>query len=243
MSGALRVESFLGARKIGFCIVPKSKVSPTSLQIKTLIWESQEGGPFALVLDHRKRVDRDILVQSLLKLSALKVSERRSEGQEPPYIKLCDRDKATELSGYQIGCIPPIAHHFQMPIYVDRSLMLENDSDVLVYAGCGDFENELEIPLHDLLSIENVSVLDITKTKPVKSLQSSPRINPDASDLHNVATSRFRRAAIDDDTNVLNDMIKSIKSSHGVQDLMKIINSPSNESGKTSLHLAAWRGQ
>jgi prolyl-tRNA editing enzyme YbaK/EbsC (Cys-tRNA(Pro) deacylase) len=117
--------------------------------IKSLIFEISNDKYVLVVLDIKKRVD------SLLLSKALNIPPGDFD------IKLATTDKASEISGCEMGIVPPIGNCFNIPILtiIDSVLLINNNN-----------ENEIEflyggsMRLNYLLKIQASSIINITDT-------------------------------------------------------------------------------
>lgn len=211
------------------CFVKSPDVPPGSIILKSLIWilESQ---PACLVMRHDAVVDLDLVEKCICSRA-----------------KLASRREAQELSGFEIGTIPPIAHSTEMPVYVCKDLVdcayVEGEHCVMVYCGAGKLGHELRIPLQDLLAVPEVSYQHKFSCLDKEDLRhESVIVSPIVKVAHLanagalVASQRALHSLVikdgPDTAAVLRNSIRNGCIDHTAE----------GPAGKYALHIAAWRG-
>jgi Cys-tRNA(Pro) deacylase len=74
-------------------------------------------------------------------------------------LRLLNADEVRQLSGYLIGCTPPVALKTEMPSYIDLHALRED----VVYTGGGELNMILKIRSYDLVRAADAEVVDIIR--------------------------------------------------------------------------------
>ncbi len=74
-------------------------------------------------------------------------------------LRLLDADEVRQLTGYLIGCTPPVALKSEMPVYIDMQALRED----VVYTGGGEPGMILKIRSYDLVRAADAEVVDIIR--------------------------------------------------------------------------------
>ncbi len=72
-------------------------------------------------------------------------------------VKLASAQLVLEVSGYEVGAMPPFGHRQPLNTLIDRRLLDLNEA----YAGGGAENALLRLDPHDILSVTGASVLDL----------------------------------------------------------------------------------
>ncbi|HJW90482.1 MAG TPA: YbaK/EbsC family protein [Anaerolineales bacterium] len=83
-------------------------------------------------------------------------------------VKLADAETVLELTGFQVGAMPPFGHRVPLPTLVDQRVLERPE----VYAGGGSDQSLLRLSPLAILQITRAEVLDLLST-PAQSLQSA----------------------------------------------------------------------
>jgi prolyl-tRNA editing enzyme YbaK/EbsC (Cys-tRNA(Pro) deacylase) len=206
-----------------------------AIYVKSLIWECKSKSIcYVLVLLADDRIDTNLVVKALN-------AESRSD------VCLASRSLAIEMSGYLLGCVPPLGHRKKMPIILDSALvskvneMSDDGLHMYICGGGGQVGFELLIDLNEILNLDYSSVEEISDKSPMKrkSIESKiiKTLKTKFTENSKPSISQFRRAAMAGD----NESLATIISHIGDKGVVKaMLNLPSTEGGKTALHLAAW---
>lgn len=76
-----------------------------------------------------------------------------------PSLRLVNADEVRRLTGYLIGCTPPVALNTEMPKYIDLHALRED----VVYTGGGEPNMILKIRSYDLVRAADAEVVDIIR--------------------------------------------------------------------------------
>ena len=77
-------------------------------------------------------------------------------------VRLAKAKEVREITGYDIGSLPPIGHKTEIKKIVDKKILDLNDNEVLYFGG-GSHYHLLKIKKKELLrAIENFEILEIT---------------------------------------------------------------------------------
>ena len=74
-------------------------------------------------------------------------------------LRLLNADEVRRLTGYLIGCTPPVALETEMPKYIDLHALRED----VVYTGGGEPNMILKIRSYDLVRAADAEVVDIIR--------------------------------------------------------------------------------
>jgi len=74
-------------------------------------------------------------------------------------LRLLNADEVRQLTGYLIGCTPPVALKTEMPKYIDLHALRED----VVYTGGGEPNMILKIRSYDLVRAADADVVDIIR--------------------------------------------------------------------------------
>lgn len=74
-------------------------------------------------------------------------------------LRLLNADEVRQLTGYLIGCTPPVALKSDMPAYIDLRALRED----VVYTGGGEPGMILKIRSYDLVRAADAEVVDIIR--------------------------------------------------------------------------------
>ncbi|MBN2028322.1 MAG: hypothetical protein JW854_16355 [Actinobacteria bacterium] len=74
-------------------------------------------------------------------------------------LRLLNADEVRQLTGYLIGCTPPVALKTEMPKYIDLHALRED----VVYTGGGEPNMILKIRSYDLVRAADAEVVDIIR--------------------------------------------------------------------------------
>ena len=74
-------------------------------------------------------------------------------------LRLLNADEVRQLTGYLIGCTPPVALKTEMPKYIDLHALRED----VVYTGGGEPNMILKIRSYDLVRATDAEVVDIIR--------------------------------------------------------------------------------
>ena len=165
--GSNRLRNFLQDNKLKGKIVlsdDKDLISD-AIVVKSLIWQVKSGPCICLVLCLDDKVDHNLVAQAISILpqfnEMLPISRKD--------VTLAGHDTAREVSGYEIGTIPPIGHAEKMPTLMDLSLVNRlKDYGRYFCGGGGEVGCELLISLNQLLKLDNISIKPISKNFQVK---------------------------------------------------------------------------
>jgi Cys-tRNA(Pro) deacylase len=75
------------------------------------------------------------------------------------HLRLINADEVRQLTGYLIGCTPPVALKNAMPKYIDLHALRED----VVYTGGGEPDMILKIRSYDLVRAADAEVVDIIR--------------------------------------------------------------------------------
>jgi Cys-tRNA(Pro) deacylase len=114
---------------------------PLESIIKTIVFADQEGSPILAILTGDKRVDKRKLSSTV---SALKV-------------KIASLETTKNLTGFEVGVMPPVGHKNRMTTVIDRNVM---DMD-RVYGGIGVPNILIEIDPRDIARLTNAKIANI----------------------------------------------------------------------------------
>lgn len=78
---------------------------------------------------------------------------------DAPSLRLINADEVRQLTGYLIGCTPPVALKTEMPKYIDLHALRED----VVYTGGGEPNMILKIRSYDLVRAADAEVVDIIR--------------------------------------------------------------------------------
>ena len=150
---ALRVQAALGR---GFTVVEFDESTHTSQQAadaigcdvaqiaKSIIFRANQSGRAVLVIaSGRNRVD-ERKVRALL--------GEKIERASPEFVK--------EMTGYEVGGVPPVAHATRCVVYLDESLKAFST----VWAAGGTGNAVFEIPFEAMVALSGARVADVAKT-------------------------------------------------------------------------------
>ena len=160
-AGSNRLRNFLQENKLKGKIVSSDdkELIADAVVVKSLIWQVKSGPCFCLVLCLEDKVDHTLVAQA--------VSTLPSFTKEPitrKDVSLANHDKAREVSGYEIGSIPPIGHTETIPVFMDLSLVNRlKDYGKYFCGGAGEAGCELLISLNQLLKLDHISIKPISK--------------------------------------------------------------------------------
>ena len=74
-------------------------------------------------------------------------------------LRLINADEVRQLTGYLVGCTPPVALKTEMPKYIDLHALRED----VVYTGGGEPNMILKIRSYDLVRATDAEVVDIIR--------------------------------------------------------------------------------
>lgn len=74
-------------------------------------------------------------------------------------LRLLNADEVRQLTGYLIGCTPPVALKTPMPKYIDIQALKED----VVYTGGGEPEMILKIRSYDLVRAADAEIVDVVR--------------------------------------------------------------------------------
>ncbi|MGQ9476530.1 MAG: aminoacyl-tRNA deacylase [Actinomycetota bacterium] len=74
-------------------------------------------------------------------------------------LRLLSADEVRQLTGYLIGCTPPVALKTEMPKYIDLQALRED----VVYTGGGEPEMILKIRSYDLVRATEAEIVDVVR--------------------------------------------------------------------------------
>ena len=74
-------------------------------------------------------------------------------------LRLLTADEVRQLTGYLIGCTPPVALKTEMPKYIDLPALRED----VVYTGGGEPDKVLKIRSYDLVRATDAEIVDIIR--------------------------------------------------------------------------------
>jgi Cys-tRNA(Pro) deacylase len=75
------------------------------------------------------------------------------------HLRLINADEVRQLTGYLIGCTPPVALKTEMPRYIDLHALRED----VVYTGGGEPQMILKIRSYDLVRAADAEIVDIIR--------------------------------------------------------------------------------
>lgn len=75
------------------------------------------------------------------------------------HLRLLNADEVRQLTGYLIGCTPPVALKTEMPRYIDLHALRED----VVYTGGGEPDKVLKIRSYDLVRATDAEIADIIR--------------------------------------------------------------------------------
>jgi Cys-tRNA(Pro) deacylase len=75
------------------------------------------------------------------------------------HLRLINSDEVRQITGYLIGCTPPVALKTDMPKYIDLHALRED----VVYTGGGEPSMILKIRSYDLVRATDADVVDIIR--------------------------------------------------------------------------------
>lgn len=78
---------------------------------------------------------------------------------ESSHLRLISADEVRQITGYLIGCTPPVALKTEMPRYIDIHALKED----VVYVGGGEPNMILKIRSYDLVRAADAEVTDIIR--------------------------------------------------------------------------------
>jgi hypothetical protein len=221
-----------------------------SLIVKSLIWLCQDN-PYLIVLNCKYQVDRIKLAEHL------NISDVR-------HCRLSSMTHAEELAGCRIGTIPAIPLKAQMPVIIDEKLILESKAKGLEYIYSGSTISGKALVIHlssylehgNNLQLADIST-DVKETPPVSvTNHSAPALKnkPKQSALQvavqqlgnkekstSFPYSTMRRLAASNETDKFMQILQLFDSLNLKESSNLNIDDPTG-SGKTALHLAAWKG-
>jgi Cys-tRNA(Pro) deacylase len=76
-----------------------------------------------------------------------------------PSLRLVNADEVRQITGYLIGCTPPVALKSDMPKYIDLHALRED----VVYTGGGEPSMILKIRSYDLVRATDADIVDIIR--------------------------------------------------------------------------------
>ncbi len=74
-------------------------------------------------------------------------------------LRLLNADEVRQITGYLIGCTPPVALKTEMPKYIDLHALRED----VVYTGGGEPDMILKIRSYDLVRAADAEIVDIIR--------------------------------------------------------------------------------
>lgn len=74
-------------------------------------------------------------------------------------LRMLSADEVRQLTGYLIGCTPPVALKTEMPKYIDLQALRED----VVYTGGGEPEMILKIRSYDLVRATDAEIVDVVR--------------------------------------------------------------------------------
>lgn len=74
-------------------------------------------------------------------------------------LRMLSADEVRQLTGYLIGCTPPVALKTEMPKYIDIQALRED----VVYTGGGEPEMILKIRSYDLVRATEAEIVDVVR--------------------------------------------------------------------------------
>jgi prolyl-tRNA editing enzyme YbaK/EbsC (Cys-tRNA(Pro) deacylase) len=248
--------------------------------VKSLVWEyyerRPEGGdglmrrPLVVVLRLNRRVDEKRLAAAL--------GNGRMEEEVGVGVWLMGAEAAENVSGFEMGNVPPLGHSRRMRTVVDEELWSStmarqggDDNDAVVFGGGGSPGYELRIRLGDLVRYGGATVAAISvpfneqRSRKVERDETrfvagqAKGVEKEAMSRASSTSSRYSRAEVDlgfptgaalrkaatkaDGAEEVQALLERCEMLGGVGDeVTAILNSGTDASGKTALHLAAWRG-
>jgi Cys-tRNA(Pro) deacylase len=114
---------------------------PIQTIIKTIVFVDQNSSPVLAILTGDKRVDKR-------KLSSI---------IGVPKVKIASPEVTKNLTGFEVGVMPPVGHNNRMTTVIDRNVM-----DVeRVYGGCGVPKILVEIDPRDIARLMDAKIADI----------------------------------------------------------------------------------
>lgn len=157
-----RLRNFLQENKLKGKIVSSDDKDLISeaVVVKSLIWQVKAGPCICLVLCLDDKVDHNLVAQAVSTLPSFKAMLPITRKD----VTLASHDTAREVSGYEIGTIPPIGHVEKIPTFMDLSLVNRlKDYGKYFCGGSGEVGYELLISLNQLLKLDNISIKPISK--------------------------------------------------------------------------------
>lgn len=114
---------------------------PIQTIIKTIVFTDQNNSPILAILTGDKRVDKRKLssITGVLK------------------VKVASPEATKNLTGFEVGVMPPVGHKNRMTTVIDRNVM---DLD-RVYGGCGVPKILIEINPRDIARLMDAKIADI----------------------------------------------------------------------------------
>ncbi len=74
-------------------------------------------------------------------------------------LRMLSADEVRQLTGYLIGCTPPVALKTEMPVYIDLQALRED----VVYTGGGEPQMILKIRSYDLVRATDAEIIDVVR--------------------------------------------------------------------------------
>jgi len=116
---------------------------PLETVIKSILFMDERQTPILAILTGDKRVDRK-------KLASVVGSSK---------VKVGTPEVAKELTGFEVGVMPPVAHKNRIITVIDQKVMSFNN----VYGGSGTAEALLEIDPRDVARLTDAKVASISE--------------------------------------------------------------------------------
>ncbi len=114
---------------------------PLSMIIKSIVFTDQKDSPVLAIVTGDKRVDRRKLCTAV----------------EASKVRIAPAEATKNLTGFEVGTMPPLGHKNRIPTVIDRKVM----SLSKVYGGAGTPEALIEINPRDIARLTDAKVADI----------------------------------------------------------------------------------
>ena len=106
-----------------------------------------DGQPTLVISPGTQRVDRKRLANHF------KVSRKR--------VKLANAETVMEITGYEVGAVPPFGHPSKLSVILEPSVLEES----VVFAGGGSIDTLLEISPQEILRVTDATILELHSTE------------------------------------------------------------------------------
>ena len=102
-----------------------------------------DGQPTLVISPGTQRVDRKRLAKHF------GVGRKR--------VKLANAETVLELTGFEVGAVPPFGHQSKLSVILDKTILQQS----VVYAGGGSTEALMEISPNEIVRVTGATILDL----------------------------------------------------------------------------------